>query len=308
MPTVTVEFALAYDPADPYADVSLWDQPWTALRRASENFDTRTTLAKAGMRGGELLVPAPLQTASLDMGGYEVGFLVDENRPPAFVAELDIVDRSGRVYWGQSDWRAITYEQLLRSLDAGTLPGDPRGLCLMRPGRGAGGVVPDWNSFLVVWEVVEGLATGHWLYERAKDIGSRVRRGRKAVENHLPEWQLRGAMTHSFMRLLKQRPWHPDPLAELLDCEPDEAAAVLELYGFSAAEDGLYYPGKDGAAGFLWVLHQRVRESYADSSPALDPLERMLLAQTKNFLEAENQQAELARQRQEPLPSDYPEY
>lgn len=294
MPVVKIEFALAYDPASEDVDYSLWERPWESLLRATSEVDTSTTLAAAGMEGERLLVPPELRSARLDMGGLELGLFVHEEAPPKRVAELNIVDESGRVRWGRGSWTEITYQELLRSFQAGTLPGDPTGLSLMRPFRGAGGAVAAWEAFLITWEALDGVLTAYGLYELGGKIASRVRRGRKTMEKNLPDWQLRGAMTHNFIYLLRQQPWHPSPLGRLLGCSPEEAAAVLELYGYSRGADGLYYPGRDGAEGFLWTLHERIRNSYADSRPAVDPLREMLKAQTESFLGSGGDRSALA--------------
>jgi hypothetical protein len=164
------------------------------------------------------------------------------------------------------------------------------------------GVVAAWEAFQTTWEVLDAVLVGYGAWELGRKIGARLRRGRKVMDKHLPDWRLRGAMTHSFIRLLREQPWHPWPLAQLLYCSQEEAAAVLELYGFVRRGNGLYYPGREGAEAFLWTIHQRIQDSYADSSPAPDALHALLEANTAGFLQSNGDTSLLHEHSISPLP------
>lgn len=300
---VSVEFALAYSPGDLDIDYELWRRPWTNLPRAQRTVRSDTSLAQAALDGARLLIPEQHRLSSLAHGGYELGLRATGDSPPVFIAELDVVDRSGRVHWGRWDWRELTFRQLLDSSEAGTLPGDPRGIALMRPGRGAGGVVTAWEAFLQVWEVLAHILQAHAVFDIAGRIEKRVRRGREAVSENLADWRLRGAMTHRFMGLLARREWQPETLGGLLGCSAAEAAATLELFGYQRTAEGGYRPGRDGAEGFLWMLAQRVQESYADEGqPNRDALDAILRAQIAQLIDSEGSEDVVKSQRQHRLP------
>lgn len=297
---MSIEFCLAYEPAE--VDYSLWDRPWSSLPRASTAVDVSGSLAEAAMAGAEFLVPPGLRVADLSFGGYDLGLFVGPEEPAVRIAELDIVDRGGRVHWCRSGWTEISLAQALRSFERGTLPGDPRGIALMRPGRGAGGAVASWEAFLTVWQVLEGVLTAYSLYEIGSKLRRRISRGKESLEANLPDWRLRGAMTHSVLRLLGRRPWLPAALADLLDCSVADAVAVLELFGFTEGDDGRYHPGAEGAEGFLWALTQQIRDSYADSEPQVDALALVLAAQLDSVVRTASDSDAPAQTKPEHLP------
>jgi hypothetical protein len=171
--------------------------------------------------------------------------MVGPEKATVRVAELEIVDRTGRVDWGRGDWRAISLAQLLRSCDAGALPGDPRGIALMGPRRGAGGVVAAWESFSGMGSArpradgvrhlrtsPEDLRSGHAGTEDARGKSC----GLASPRCHDPP----------LPRLLSRHPWYADALADLLDCSREDARSTLELFGCRQASDERYYPGEEG--------------------------------------------------------------
>ena len=175
---------------------------------------------------------------------------------------VPLVDDAGRATW-RHIFYDVPYRRLIESAEAGVLAGDPRRPYLvMQPGIGDG-VLPDWATFKAVWDsiyfVLENVDTiGGSLAAAAlakKHVVDRLRHRTKAaaeaVQQHATDWGTRGGDPYELDEWLDDRIWNSNDLAELLDCTPDEAEALLWGFGFAQAPSGLWRRNEDPEAEFL---------------------------------------------------------
>jgi hypothetical protein len=178
---------------------------------------------------------------------------------------IPLVDEEGRARWAFPFETPIPYVELLRSAEAGALPGDPlRPYVVLVPAIGDG-ILPAWHDVLQVFDVLlkvlggfaalEGAAQAK---ERAQRLLSRGQRARKTIDRLSVGWDARGADPWVFSQWLDDRPWLPEDIAPLLDCSPEQAEAVLWAFGFAKTDLGLWRRCADTEAELLWRYEQTI--------------------------------------------------
>jgi hypothetical protein len=271
----TIQIALVGDPTNPYTLIrdEEWERTWESRPKIELNVGGSETLAS-------IFDQALRDFDVSDAYGVERHVLVDlalhdptEPRGFSRIAQIVVVDDDGAAFWGQWDYRLITYDDVVRAIEAGAMEGDPARLVLILRQAAGNGVVVDWPSLLqvldVAWDVIQAMAaaggagvTVGAIYRAVRD---RLRRGREAAAEQAPRWARRGAaFPHTLTSFLGSRAWSEEDLARLLDCRVDEATAVLELFGFARDDDGLWRQEGDEPARLLRLIYEDVVRSYGD--------------------------------------------
>jgi hypothetical protein len=218
-----------------------------------------------------------------------VAFYEEGHRPRLWM-ELALLDGDGRIYF-TSDWRPVTYRDLLAAQEAGLLTGEPTRtyLLVLFPGVGDGGLL-DWQTLSAAWDglwylldkidVVGGAyAAKKLIYDRLR---ARVKSAPIVVQQHRTDWEARGVRPDNLDRLLGQRPWAVEDFAERFDCTPQEAEALLLGAGYSRAESGLYRRGEDDEARLLHGHLELMLQAGFVSDPQI--LSDTLFKRSKQFI------------------------
>jgi hypothetical protein len=187
--------------------------------------------------------------------------LRQENADEVRVWDLTLVDDEGRVIWTAHDVRFIPYSQLVRSVEAGVVVGDPRSLYLILKEPIGNGLGIDWAEIVQAWQIVDDVVRRIGDYGGAAAalvaayhlIRTRIARGRDALARNVHRWSQRGGHPYGLFKLLTSRTaWDADDLGRLLGCSLEDAEAVLELFGFSQSDaDALWHREADEAARLL---------------------------------------------------------
>ena len=251
---LTVEVALIGNPDEPVGhgvlDQSFFDMPYSARRQVTLEADEHESLAAVMDRAAAMM--------DLRAGGWmEGGFTLRSNRiafykpedeqafaprgvPRVLANELILVDQDGRAIFGVYDHRSVTFADLLRAGEAGTLDGDPLRPYLMLDMGWGDAPPPDWATLLegleVAWQVVQGVGVvggaAAFLGKVRDWLNKRVGAARDALRAH-PEWMQKGYRPDQFEALIAPRDWTAAEIAPLLGCTEAEAEAVLWTLGFA---------------------------------------------------------------------------
>jgi hypothetical protein len=185
--------------------------------------------------------------------------------------ELTLVNEDGGAVWGVHDFRLVPYGHLVDAVRAGALAGDKRRIHLILREPIGNGIGLDWPDLLHAWEAASNVIA------RISDVGGvvafavlviqavrrRLGRGVAVATRAAPRWAQRGAhFPWSLASFLGQRPWSSDQLAELLRSTPEDAEAVLAIFGFAPKDDGLWHYEGDEAARVLAIIFEEVRHLY----------------------------------------------
>lgn len=259
---IDVTIALVGDPTGDWGaiDEDEWNRGWDKRAKVTVRVEDRESLASIVDRAAQAL---SLPTAPHSLEYWSSVDLTTELRQWRKLVPLTVVDDDGRALWSAWDYRLIPYAQLVRTVEAGAMPGDARKLYLALRYPGGDGVALSWpdliESVKAAWEVGRIVAEAGGIYAAYKIVHdvvqARLRRGENVVEEHAHRWDQRDAWPESFRSFLGERAWDSGTLAGLLGCSDDDASAVLELFGYARSNtDGLWYPAHDEAARMMKVI------------------------------------------------------
>jgi hypothetical protein len=278
---VDIKVALVADRTLPFRDSAFpaWDTPWQERPSIDLEVKENERLGEVIRRALEAFeVPLPDWTTSY-ANAVDIAFH-DQRYPRGFgkaVYGLTLVDERGRAVWSIWDFEFVPYDQIVRSEEAGILPGEARHLYVI-PKSGAGnGVGVGWaellDAFRVAREVIGIVADvgGSVLaLEMLRRVLGRLGFGVEAIDRLVHRWIQRGAsFPHTLASSLEGRAWSSERLATLLDCTKEEAEQVLGVLGYAEDEsDGLWRLNGDGAAHLLHALLEEIFWYHGDSSTA----------------------------------------
>jgi hypothetical protein len=242
--------------------------PWDDLPKVSLEVEASETLYQ--------ILHRALRDSRIRLPDY-----VDPDRPPLawvllytdreaptpddFIYEMTLVDDDGRARWAVP-YREVTFGQLVRAAEAGTVAGDPRRLYLILLPPQGDGVMATWSVLLeglrIAQHVLEMMATaggaiafGKFVLDQARQ---RIGNGRQTIQAHYLDWSERGARPDNFAAMLGVGPWHGADLAQLLGCSLDEAQAILWVYGYEQAASGLWRRGESETAQLVGMVNDDV--------------------------------------------------
>jgi hypothetical protein len=166
---------------------------------------------------------------------------------------LSVVPEDGRIRWGVT-LRDARVADLRRAGEYGLVDGDPlRPYVVILPAAGASELGLTWAALLTALSVAANLDGTLNLIDRVR---RRVARGRKVIDDHYLDWGQRGGGPAALAQTLRRTPWSSDDLALLLGVNPEEVAALMELYGFALEDDGRWAPTDDQEARLLRLLEE----------------------------------------------------
>ena len=263
-----VAVALVGDPKTGLISSDEWLRPWTDREQILLEVDEKSSLGAVVERAFEAFGIRLPDWASTYAAAYPfVGFQT-ESGTPGVTSSLDVVDDRGQIIWNVYDFDSIPYWQVVRSAEAGAIAGDASRLLIVLQPPSGNGILVDWPTLLqaweIAWDVLERLATvaevagGAELLRRA---AGKLRKAREAVDRNRSPWAQRGAKPHDLERILLQSDWTAESAARLLGCSESDAAAVLEVFGFSE-QDGKWSRNESVDAAALDVVRKEVDYAY----------------------------------------------
>jgi hypothetical protein len=165
--------------------------------------------------------------------------------------------------WGIWDFEFVPYSQLVRSEEAGILPGEARHLYLAPKSAVGDGVALSWIQLLEAIKIareamgVVADAGGTVLaLEALRRVLMRLGVGSEAINRHVNRWIQRGAsFPGTLSSSLEGRAWDPERLAAVLGCNKDDAEHVLGVFGYAEdPSDCLWRRDADQPAHVLSML------------------------------------------------------
>lgn len=206
--------------------------------------------------------------------------------------EVTLLDPHERVRWTFA-WADEPVGEFLRASDAGVLDGDARKpYLLLQPPMG-NGIITDFPTFVELWRLwwdiadKVGILGGLWAIW--KGVSPRLRRDSVPTPVDTPDlieglyrgWIDNGARPDNLVAFLGQRPWHLQDLAQMLDCTPAQAQALLLGFGHERNDSGLWVPGDSAPAQLLqgsaeFVIH-------AGMTTTRDAIERVLRERAERY-------------------------
>jgi hypothetical protein len=256
----SIEFALVGLPDSPppgHIDQYEWEMTWEERSRAVVTLSQDASLEDAiGLAIAELRLTPWIGAPSRDTVGW-IAFHDDADARPLYqrhLTELTLVGEDGRAHW-QTDFSRVSLRQLIASGRAGTIPGDPHRIYLIRQVPQGDFFGVEWAQLVQLWEAawlaldkidtILGVGAGAWAAKRAREAKKAkeaYEAARAATTRALADWIRRGAQPDSIGRLLKTKLWRADELGDLLGIANDETEGLLEVFGFEKGDDGLYRP------------------------------------------------------------------
>jgi hypothetical protein len=194
-------------------------------------------------RGGDL--PA-VSSVSACFGLASTG-----SEEPHLMDTVTVLDDQGRAVWG-TRFDRVTYKELLNSVEAGLVEGDPR-LLYLHPWPPGGGIGPEsWKDFLDALDLIFQVYAIPGALWATNDLVGRLRRrlkrSRQAVEQQAVGLAERGARPEDVTALLERRRWTLGQTARLLGTDEQGAISWLKLLGFRPEDDGYWYAGSDAVS------------------------------------------------------------
>lgn len=199
--TTRLTVALVGDPRNPGARLGMeeWAKAWDERPHVELEVADNETLASILDRAWTSLGIAKHEFGLGRWTAGDLGIYKDNERAKA--TPLTVTDNRGTVAWNAWDLRLISYGQLVCSIDAEAIEGDPTRLYLILREPIGNGVGIDWPAVLQAWElawsVADRLATaggaayaGKEIYQR---VQARLERGRRAASTHGPRLAQEGA-------------------------------------------------------------------------------------------------------------------
>jgi hypothetical protein len=272
-----VTVALVGDPANPGARIEPeeWEKPWDERPKIQLELDEGETLGSLVERSLESF---GVDTTDRDLAPVHIVDLAvyqgETLTRPVYV-DFTLVDEHGTAVWSIHDLRLIPYEQVVRSVEAGALVGDPERFYLVLSEPIGDGIGIDWPTLVQAWDLVWAIAEhvaaaagAGWALKAVVDrVRGRLKGGRDALDRNVHRWAQRGAWPSHFARFLRRETWSSETLAGLLDCSPADAEAILALFGFSFEEaDGLWHRDGDEAARILGAAYDEAAMARIDLS------------------------------------------
>lgn len=265
-------------------------RPWSERRRVALTVEDDETLGEIFDRAvaefGVYEADWSTYDGKRDHGTRRFIALRDDASPIKLVdrlsGSLTVVDQQGRAVWNKRH-QDVTYLELRRAAEAGSVPGDPREVYVcVRLDAAGGGLYHQWQLLLQAWDVAMYTATTVATVGGAYKVIAAVRRrlaGREVVKSKTQEWLKRNGHADSLRYMLRGEPWAARDLAALLGCTSSEAEDVLALYGYerSATEDTwVYVAGNptlglavgDLSAQIVVVYVDEVQRRYLDGNDA----------------------------------------
>jgi hypothetical protein len=240
-----VTLALVGDGTRPSARLNdeEWNKPWSQRPQVELEVADDESLASVVERALREL------GVRIEEGGLQPQYMVDlglyegeESRP--IPVDLALVDSDGKVTWNVWDLRLIPYGELVRSVEAGAIVGDPRRVYLILREPIGDGIGIDWSSLLdalgVAWKVAEHVVTTYEIARGTRavieNVRDRLTRAREAARRNMFGWAQRGAEPSAIARFLSRDAWSASTLAAFLGCSKEDAEALLALLGFAFDE------------------------------------------------------------------------
>jgi hypothetical protein len=261
-----VTVALVGDPRNPYTAITddEWERTWDDRPRVALEVAEHESLASILDRAaasfnvadpGYSAAPHVLFDVALHRADLPLGF---------GTTDIALIDEHGVAFWNAWDYRLIPYQDVLDSVEAGAMEGDPRHLALILREHAGNGVILDWPDLLqawdVAWEVAKAVGVVGGVAATAKlvidSVQSRIERGRQSVWKQAPRWSRRGASHPPVISsFLADRTWDPEALSQFLACSLEDAEAALEVFGYAQAETGLWEREGDEPARLLRLIY-----------------------------------------------------
>lgn len=176
--------------------------------------------------------------------------------------DLEIVDPDHTISFARN-LSNTTVADLIRTSDAGLLPGDPARPYFIAqvPAGGAGPWLLTLEGLVVAYGIVRSVITLAGDVDGALSFIERVRRvraGSEALSDHAEAIGARNCRPDALYELLGRRPWAPADLAAGLGLDLDAARSILELFGFEESGSGLWRRGTSVDADFLRAVLDEV--------------------------------------------------
>ncbi len=182
--------------------------------------------------------------------------------------DLEIVGSDGHVVFARS-LENITVEDLLRTADAGLIPGDvSRPYFIPQTPQGASEWFVSWPVLVGAYVMVRGILNAMADLEGTVALLQRIRGGTTALVDSAPRLEMRGARPDALYDLLGRRPWAAADLASRLDCADETAVDLLRLFGFEADRTGLWRAGASDDAVLLRALLDEIITTAAEGAGA----------------------------------------
>lgn len=254
--SVKITVADATDPSLPperrISTLPDFDRSWDDLLKVEMEVAEDETL-------GELLRRAGRQLDQLGSHGSRpepwaptyFGIYVDGRRTQMW-NELTFIDDAGRVRWNYN-WQEEPYSELLRSIKAGALPGDPTRLYFIRTGGIGNGVVSSFPEFFhlssIWWEVLKAAYDIGGVAAMANSVINWAESGQRATEvgeAKAEDWKSSGGEPFKIHELIRRSTgWNSAQFAQLMGISDGDAKALLASFGAKEDEDGKWRIGSD---------------------------------------------------------------
>jgi hypothetical protein len=178
------------------------------------------------------------------------------------LGELAVLDRYGHAVFGVHDNRTITIDQLIRTANAGLLDGDPLHPYLIIESPYGDAPPIDLATFRqaldVLWDVVSAVSTAGGAIAFGKYVLDGVRHrlaaARQGLNGEWPDLAQRLQRPDQLWRVVLQRPWTTEELAQVLDCRPEHVDALLTGSGLDKDDQGLWRVAEGEDARLLYEL------------------------------------------------------
>ncbi len=175
-----------------------------------------------------------------------------EGRRTQMWNELTFVDDRGRVRWNYR-WQDEPYSELLKSVEAGALPGDPSRLYFIRAGGMGDGVVSSFPEFFhlshIWWDVLKAAYDAGGVLLTAKTLLDWAESGERATEvgeEKAKDWEASGGQPYKVQELVRRSTgWDPAQFAALMGISEGDAKALLASFGGEESDDGRWRIGDD---------------------------------------------------------------
>jgi hypothetical protein len=253
---VKITVADAIDPRVPpdrrISTLPDFDRPWSDLLKVEIEVVKNETLGDLLRRAGSQLDQLgphgsrPEPWAPTYFGIYVAG------RRTQMWNELTFIDGEGHVRWNHR-WQDEPYSELLRSIEAGALPGDPTRLYFIRMGGVGDGVVSSFPEFFhlshIWWDVLKVAYEAGGVLAMANSLINWADAGEKATEvgeAKADDWKASGGQPYKIQELIRRSTgWDPAQFARLMDVSEADARALLASFGGKEGADGRWHIGDD---------------------------------------------------------------
>jgi hypothetical protein len=271
--TVDVTVALVGDPDSPPPgpiDEPEWQRAWDDRAKVTLLVEDDETLSEVIDRAATAFGCQPwISTLSPAHTFAWVAFDDAAATTPLYtrkIYDFTLVDSHGEAVFGIHDFHLIPYGQIIRSAEAGLVPGNPRRLYIIRQiPQGDFGTGVSWQTLLELYALIrialDVVSTTEDLKDRTASAARIIRKGIDGFRRHSPRWGQRNTRPEQIRKLVRTRAWSSEQLSALLACPEIDLADVLALLGFERdSSDGTWKERRRGQEPLLDDLEDELRE------------------------------------------------